>query len=154
MYFAFSNSTRFVWLVAVMAGLLTGCGGSDKWVKDRETVYPVSGTITFEGEPVEGAVVMFKSATKPLTAQALTRADGTYELRTYEDGDGAVSGEHIVSVRKTEKVANPRVEDDDSDSGATSRLNDLLPMEYANHATSTLKATVKEEENTDVNFDI
>lgn len=144
------------WLVLLMACVVIGCGSTDdQWVKKRETVYPVSGTITFEGEPLEGAVVMFRSTAKPLTAQAMTDEDGFYELRTYADRDGAVAGEHTVAVRKTQKVANQfALEEDDSgsSSGPSSRLQDLLPLEFAVPATSPLKATVKAEENTDVDF--
>jgi hypothetical protein len=64
---------------------------------------PVSGTVTIDGQPMTGGMVMFAPVAKDglnsgRPAFAEIQADGRYTLRTYSDGDGAVVGEHWVSI--------------------------------------------------------
>lgn len=158
MYSLLQSRSQVTRVLGLTLGSILGCGGggSDKWVAARETVYPVSGIVTYKGEPVDGANVLFHSATKNLTAHAITDADGEYQMTTYEDDDGAVLGEHAVSVRKTVKEPVPSRLDDDSGSGSgeTSRLQDLLPKVYASPGTTTLKVTVPEGGSTDTKLEL
>jgi hypothetical protein len=112
MYSLLQSRSQVTCVLGLTLGSILGCGGggSDKWVGARE--------------PVDGANVLFHSATKNLTAHAITDADGEYQMTTYEDDDGAVLGEHAVSVRKTVKEPVPSRLDDDSGSGETSRRRD------------------------------
>ena len=79
--------------------LLTGCGGGAEKVETA----PVSGTITKDGTPVTGGTVTFipiaekegAKVGKPATGNV--GSDGTYTLKTYEDGDGAAIGKHNVA---------------------------------------------------------
>ena len=74
--------------------LLGGCA------EDSGT-YPASGTVTFgNGMPVAGARIEFQlsaDTTSP-TASAYADADGHFVLRTFGDRDGALPGEHKVTV--------------------------------------------------------
>lgn len=64
----------------------------------------VHGKVTIDGTPLAGGRVMFAptardggvNAGKP--AFAPIQADGNYVLRTYKNGDGAVAGQHWVTV--------------------------------------------------------
>ena len=77
-------------------------------------------------------------------------------MTTYDPRDGAVVGEHAVSIRKTVKEPVQRAVDDDSDSssGKTSRLKDLLPKVYATAGSTTLKANVAEGGSEDLNLEL
>lgn len=77
---------------------LAGCGGGD---------FPtakVTGTVLCEGKPVSGIHVFFEplqTGTDGLVGKqgiGQTDADGTFEITTYKDGDGAVVGKHRVRV--------------------------------------------------------
>lgn len=65
---------------------------------------PVHGTVTIDGRPMTSGKVMFApikngpgiEAGKP--AIGAIHDDGSFELSTYQDGDGAVVGEHWVTV--------------------------------------------------------
>jgi len=67
---------------------------------------PVHGTVTLEGKPLSGAKVMFAPVEvgdnpnpgKP--AFGLIQDDGSFMLSTYRTNDGAVVGEHWVSIVK------------------------------------------------------
>ncbi len=95
---------KFQLIVAGALLFLAGCGsGTDEWVEAREKVYPASGVVTLNGQPVEGATVIFHSATKNISAQGMTDEDGRYYVTTYEDNDG-VASKHVVTVRRSEYV--------------------------------------------------
>ena len=65
---------------------------------------PVSGTIRIDGEPLSTGKVMFApvadansvDAGKPAIGRL--RPDGTFQLSTYKEGDGAIVGSHWVTI--------------------------------------------------------
>ena len=70
-------------------------------------VYPVNGKVVFEnGEPLTtGGVVLCESLDTlsddmAIMARGKIREDGTFELSTFADGDGAVVGKHRVLVSR------------------------------------------------------
>lgn len=49
-------------------------------------------SVTFKGQPVKGADIVFVPSTpEALAAFAKTGADGKFEMRTFEPGDGVVA---------------------------------------------------------------
>jgi hypothetical protein len=138
-----------------------GCSG-----EALEPVYPVSGTITSKGKPVEGAIVAFTPTTPGvgISASGVTDASGTYKLTTRMSGDGAAAGKYDVTVAKydkklepkksegSEKLADPYDITNEYPTGynemqaseiAASLSKNLLPAKYSNPATSKLNAEVK-----------
>ena len=127
-------------LLAAIALPLFGCGGSD-----RPTPIETTGTVTYKGAPVEGAQVMFTSAgARPATAT--TNAEGRFELTTFERGDGAVEGQHRVTITKSERVPG------EDPSNPYPRMRNLLPTKYANPRKSPLTATISADSETDLKF--
>ena len=97
-----SASARYVLCLFLVTGFscISGCGD----VPGPETAY-VSGTVTMDGSPVPAGRVMFfptASAGKNTGKAASGQLDesGQFELTTYNSGDGAVIGEHKVTVLK------------------------------------------------------
>jgi hypothetical protein len=92
---------------AMTAATLVGCGdGSDYQLA------PVHGKLMMGSRPLAGAKVMFAPVAKEgnkggKAAVGLTGEDGTFTLTTYDDGDGAVVGDHWVTVFAP-KVEQPR----------------------------------------------
>lgn len=78
---------------------LAGCGGGEDFSLGK-----VTGTVTCEGKPVSEGTVTFTpiaSGSDPLVgkpAMGAIGSDGSFELMTYVQGDGAVIGKHRVSV--------------------------------------------------------
>ena len=96
-------------LLGCLLSALAGCGSGP-------TFYPVTGSVTQNGEPLADAVVMFLPEGKDgsLTAEAMTGPDGKYSLAT-RDAAGAAVGKYKVVVSKLPAVpsgANPDFKDD------------------------------------------
>lgn len=75
----------------------------DPWLRLRPMLYPVAGTLVFEGKPVAGAVVTFvaqlEEEGREYLAVSSTDKDGRFWLRTFSShGDGAVAGTHLIKV--------------------------------------------------------
>ncbi len=148
---------RLCWitLVTLAAGLvcLNGCGPS------RPTTVPVDGTVTLDGEPLEGASVVFTPEGEGKVAVGTTDSAGKFTLTTYTPGDGAVVGTHKVTVRKTagggeEPSAAPESEDAEDaealeaplmgeDVGATAEAEWITPKKYSNPASTPLTVEVE-----------
>jgi hypothetical protein len=75
--------------------LFAGCNGSN-----QHATYPVRGTIKYHGQPLAGASVTFMADGAARAAIGKTDANGIFVLTTYKENDGAVPGNHLVTVKK------------------------------------------------------
>ena len=73
--------------------LAAGCG-------DSLSLLPASGTVTYNGKPLEGALVTFLSEDNKL-GSGTTDAAGKYVITTLGKS-GAVAGKHQVAITKSE----------------------------------------------------
>lgn len=139
---------------------------------------PVSGTVTMDGQPLEGASVGFSPVNPDGTpANGTTDAQGTFRLQTYlgasfGQGDGAMPGDYIVMVTKYEAktgsapsadeiAAQQKAMDEARKTGKPPEPSAMLgqpklltPEEYSNPKKTTLKATVKDSGNQPFTFDL
>jgi hypothetical protein len=67
----------------------------------------VRGTVTLDGKPVEGALVLFLPEGTGRQASGQTGADGSFRLTTIDVNDGAFPGNYKVVVQYTEGVVAP-----------------------------------------------
>ncbi|MCH5373930.1 MAG: carboxypeptidase-like regulatory domain-containing protein, partial [Planctomycetes bacterium] len=68
----------------------------------------VTGIVTLDGEPLEGAKVIFQPK-KGQPAAGITDGKGRYSLTTLENHDGAVPGQYRVII-STEAPSEPKKE--------------------------------------------
>jgi hypothetical protein len=130
---------------------IAGCGGG---AGDRPEVAPVKGTVMYKGQPVAGANVNFYNEGAPRAGYAITNESGEFELTTFEPKDGAVLGDHVVTVSKADQVAAntqntssgpPSAEDLTKqyvDTKEAAKDSNTLPAKYASQETTPLKFTV------------
>ena len=89
---------RHVASAAAVAGFLVGCGESGP------TLVPVSGTVTLNGKPLEGAVISFQpvdvSTPGAMLAEDVTGPDGNYKALT-KGRSGVMPGKYKVVVSKS-----------------------------------------------------
>jgi carboxypeptidase family protein len=94
-------------LMLTGVGLFVGCGHKS----GAEGVVKVAGTVTYEGQPIEGANVIFGADGEGRSASGTTDASGRFHLTTLEPYDGAIPGKYRVAVSKVE-VENPMSADE------------------------------------------
>jgi hypothetical protein len=82
--------------LAIAAVTLSGCGGSGK-------LHPVEGTVTMDGNPVEGAAVTFISDDGKKTFGGQTDASGKYAMY-FGEKPGVHAGTYKVLVTKAKKI--------------------------------------------------
>lgn len=133
--------------VSMALGLLAlGCGPSDGL-----TVYPVQGMVTFEGEPLEGAIVVFLPDESGRAASGRTLSDGSFQLATSgAQQSGAMAGDYHVTIRKEVDVdanGNP-IDYGNGDAGPASKPQtrgktiSVIPNRYGEVEKTDLTATV------------
>ena len=116
------NLSCFLFLFAFFG--LAGCSDSK--------VAPVSGTITFDEQPLKNAKIVFQPK-KGRASSAMTNDQGYYELEYTVKEKGALIGTHkvrITTYQSTDEKVSP----------------ELLPEKY--HSKTTLSKEVKPGSNT------
>jgi hypothetical protein len=131
--------------LVVLAALALGCSSEPT----RKPVFAASGTATFKGEPMRGALISFHPLGDPdplaLRAQATADTDGRFALTTYATGDGAPAGAYAVTIYWPSKRAKGKAADaGEEDDVPPCRLN----RAHADPKTTKLRATVREHSNT------
>jgi len=114
----------------------SGCGGMPAGPETIE----VTGTVTYQGTPVEGANVTFhptSGSEQTLASQGVTDNEGRFALSTHVGGGkfkpGIVPGQYGVAITKLDTA------------GISTTLGppkDLLPRKYGSPTTSQLTADV------------
>jgi hypothetical protein len=131
---------------------LIGCGGllaaavgcSDAGGAARVPVFPVKGTVRFEGRPASGAFVVFHPRSAPRPGEETPRStgqvqpDGAFELTTTSQADGAPAGDYAVTVQWTKLIKQ---------GGDTVAGPNVIPPIYGRPETTPLKVTVKDAPN-------
>lgn len=128
---------RTVAFLVLLLAAPWGCGQSNP---DLPRTTHTSGTVTYQGKPLEKGTITFISDTGHLATGEL-QPDGTYELTTFEAGDGAVVGHHRVKI--VADTADPNLMPGSSPGYKPPK--ELIPKKYADAQTSGLEATVGEE---------
>lgn len=135
-------------LCAAAMFVLSGCGGEASG--QRETAR-VQGTVTYQGQPLTTGTVFFVPEGGGPTAEGQIGEDGTFELTTYEEGDGAVPGKHGVMIHAQREVQEVLPEDEDPDNPQDPQL---IPPKYSSVETSGLTATVTADGENSVKFEL
>lgn len=129
---------RFLGLQFCLSVLLLCCCGCPA---SNDGIGTVEGVVTLDGNPVSQVSVMFFPQTGR-ASMGTTDDNGHYKLLYTRSVDGAVIGEHKVTI-------SPEPEEDDDDR----RNEELIPSKYVDQKTTDLTATVSSGKNT-FNFDL
>jgi hypothetical protein len=141
-------------LAIALALTALGCGKSD-----NVTVYPVKGTVLFNGKPMlGGGSIAFIPMTsqKGKAAGGTIQPDGSFVMSTYREGDGSMPGTFRVVVTQT--VYNEPENTGDVETPAPkpaptrepiAEVNkaDRIPLIYADGANSPATVTIEPKPN-------
>lgn len=134
--------TRLCLVVCLSAGLLlSGCA------EQGPQLGAVSGTVTLEGEPVEGATIsffpLFEGGQELRSAQK-TDSSGFYEMQYSQDRKGVMLGNHQVQISTKDWEKQP--------DGSNKIIPERIPRHYFG-PDSVLTFDVQEGEN-DASFEL
>jgi hypothetical protein len=118
---------------AALALALVSCG------EKRLAVFPVRGQMFYKNKPASGAMVILNPVgegdAKTIRPQGMVGDDGSFEMTTYKDKDGAPAGEYKVTF--VWLIENPRTKSDFSP----------LPLHYSDPQKSSLTVSIHEGSN-------
>lgn len=140
----FQSKIPCVCLSLLAAVSLSGCG--DGIIKR----YPVVGHVTVDGNPAEGALVIFCPFNSgPELANfrpaGVADASGAFKLTTVEPGDGAPAGNYKVLVKWCPTL--PNQEDAERGGRGGAKGPDRLKGKYYNLDTTPLNVTIEKKSN-------
>lgn len=139
MYLAGKQAWCF--LLGMICLTLVGCGGAPG---DQPDLGTVTGTVTMNGKPLPGVMVVF-SPESGRSSMGLTNDAGEYELEYVGDTKGAKVGQHKISI--TTAQTDSSEESGEEESGAPTK--ETIPPTY--NTRTTLSEEVKPGENI-INF--
>ena len=132
-------------------GCNSGTAGNPKTV-------PVTGTVMYKSEPVEGATVSFWAQKAPRAAVGVTNAKGEFSLSMFGANDGAIPGENKITVGKVaagaagpssdpnlmlnDPTAMAKAAGGGADGSVPEAPKALLPEKYGATSSTPLKETV------------
>ena len=134
-----------------VAAVSMGCrsGNYPKTVK-------VEGTVTLEGKPLSSATVIFFPPAGQRPATGSTDSIGRFQLSTFQQGDGAVPGEHMVAVVPKDPPPMPgQAFASPGNSNLTAEpYVEPFPARYNQQSTSGLTATVAADRKNEFTFEL
>jgi hypothetical protein len=147
-------------IFCVAAVLFSGCGDGGG---SSVVTAPVSGKVTMDGVPLEGATVNY--VTDAFSSSGVTKEDGTYTLPT-----GAAVGENVVHITKFKAPEgysdNPEdgldsgqveaaievINDDEPAPAEKADTGEQIPAEFSDPASTILKMPVPADGKTNADF--
>jgi len=139
-------------LLSVCLTVLVGFVGCERESpREGPQMVEVTGTITLDGEPVEGAHIGFSPETSGPAAFAVSDKRGRYELRTRDPGDGAIPGKYGISATKEISEGGMEFESqaaleayvqEHGERPPPRRTINMLPEKYSTKKTSGLTAEI------------
>jgi hypothetical protein len=158
------KSTALAAVVGVGIWAVAGCG--DDGLPKR---YPVYGTVTYQGKPLESGTITFTPGDLHNGRSAGgTIKEGNYSLASLTADDGAMAGNYKVSVIAQREITDgldarqKLMYEKARSTGGVSipaqvkkkiKVEDLVPKKYCDPQTSGLQAEVREKSN-EVNFEL
>jgi len=101
--------------VVACTALLHGCS-SQKTDYEQLGLVDVTGTVSVDGEPIDGAVITFEDAETGSQSYGLTDTSGSYRLWFNSEKHGIMQGEKKVMVSTTKKVLGLNADEEGGES--------------------------------------
>lgn len=134
MTFNMARHRRLI-LASLLCGLLSACSGSE----EGEERHPVSGSVTYQGNPVQEGSVNFRN--EQYAGSGLIGPDGRYTI-----DDGLPAGSYSVFILPPDIQTPPTFGMNQTDS-PTPKEAENIPLKYRSVGTSELEKEVKAGEN-------
>ncbi len=129
------KNNLFLLLALALPLCICGCGGN------KNGTVPVVVTVTYNGSPVDEAVVVFAPENADgYAANGATDKSGVVKLSSFTKNDGAKPGKYLVTIEKVsmEEVRDPKNEDHILET----KVTHYIPEVYGSRTQSGLTAEV------------
>ena len=137
-----------VGLCVLLASAAVGCGRSD-----APELAPAGGTVTYNGQPLEGANVVFTPDAGGPAAYDTTDSEGQFEWMT-RDQTGAMVGSGKVAITAFEELDELKAEHELTAADLEKMSQSRIPEKYGRTETSELTATVEAGEENRFTFEL
>ena len=131
----------------ISAGFAIGLAGLAGCSDGKLKIYPVTGTVLYNKQPLKGVDVAFHPVDPKndtgYPPHAKTDDKGQFVLTTYESEDGAPAGEFQVAIAFAVEVAGG-----DEGSDQTKKILYQVPAKYHRKETSGISVRIKPDSNT------
>ena len=133
--------------MAMCVGLSLSACSSD----ERVATHPVHGRVLVADQPAAGAFLVFHPTGAPTSGEiarpaAQVRPDGSFDLSTFDEADGAPAGDYAVTVEWRKLVTR---------AGESTPGPNIVPGIYSRPETTPLKVSVlADQDNTLTDFQI
>jgi hypothetical protein len=148
---AFRGLRRAIGPLACGCALLAtlGCGNSPPRT-------PVSGRVTFDGQPLKFGTIMFQHQSGGQPASGTIGAEGKYQLADFKGREGALVGPNLVRITSFEGNDPNWAGRQNSQlpPGEVVLGRSLIPPKYGSFGTSGLKVDVLAGEPQTINFEL
>lgn len=141
---------RHLTVLVAAVGFLSACSSDNA---ADPTTTPVTGTVTFEGKPVDGAIVVFRPNTSSgaTTAQSTTDVEGKFDVHIFLDNGkrdkrGMMPADYQIEVTQLTKTSG--------DTSIFSPPKNRLPQKYASVQTSGLETTVSADRKNEIQLEL
>jgi hypothetical protein len=139
-----SSSNQWMLICSLVA--LAGCTGVSADYSKLDLA-SVSGTVTFDGQPLPNAYVVFEAEDKTFSFGS-TDANGQYTLQFNSERAGTTLGAKVVRITSNGAAGEVYEQDPDgvTEAGTSAASAEKIPAKY--NTKSELKATVESGSNT------
>lgn len=126
-----------------VASIVVGCGGR----AEKPAMGRVRGTVMYEGKPLDKGRITFTpiagdGISGGTSAMSPIASDGSFDLTTFDTNDGAIVGQHNVTVTVPTQEINDLNKPKADGSISYVLPKELVPKKYTDPATTPLKNTV------------
>ena len=131
--------------VLLLLVTVTGCPSGP----DLPPTVPAEGIVTLDGTPVADATIVFIADTGTYNATGVTKQDGSFQMKAFDQKSGIVVGSYKVEINKT-------VIESAGEKGGESNVNIKmgLPKKYATFTTSGLTYSATDKGDKAIKFDL
>ena len=116
---------------------------------DLPPTVPAEGVVTLDGTPVADATVVFIADTGTYNATGVTKQDGSFVMKAFDQKTGVVVGSYKVEINKTVLES---AGEKGGESNVTIKMG--LPKKYATFTTSGLTYTATDKGDKAIKFDL
>ncbi len=134
---------------SLLVSSLLGCGPTSKTV-------PIRGQVTYQGKPLSQGTIMYVPRDRAAGRQARgeIKSDGSFELTTFQPGDGALIGDYDIAIVSLKAHPGEPSREEIEAMGGIIQRGSAIPERYGDPSSSGLSDSVDRDHAGIKNFEL